>query len=604
MVANDAASRAPEIGSVLPAAASPDGSSGTDEAERRVAVGALPGEDPRRWRARGIRNLELSAGVVALLMAVLALFTALASFLPGFAFGAVILVQSPPLLPPVWSSASPTSPPTPGIAWLGSALAISAVIAATFACGLAFRGLHYLRRAVGGGAIEQPTALGPARYLLLGSALTAALYFLALVLGVWLLAYPSSPSPASPAGFVSADQSALAELAAVLAFWFFATVVLVALFQRAARTAITRTPPRGWADRSSLLMIAGATFYFAIIATPFWNATPFWIALYLAGAGAPEGALVLLPGWLFLAVGFGLGARGFGQLDRPVPASASSPEPALAPAGTARRSPSLAGRALPHRAGFLGALVVVAVVVLATTALYAAPSAGGAYGELEHSACVAGTPVAREVLWTPQVIINSPFGGTASGTITQIEANGTAFQQTTTWARNGTSDSIALALPWTIYRDHTDPVAGAGADAPCAGPYLARPSTASVLTTAWVSDENRTSDAGLPQQLNVSPEIAATDGSVLFSAGFTGPNEPVISNCPDGGRLSWTEESEYVHVDVPFDDDGVVRTAGATMDLLTNYTYATSIPGTFYVENLGELPDSFGSGLAFDYIPC
>lgn len=248
---------------------------------------------------------------------------------------------------------------------------------------------------------------------------------------------------------------------------------------------------------------------------------------------------------------------------------------------------------------------MVGIAIGVAVLIYAAPSAGGSFGELFHAVCSPGALVANETLWIPQLIINAPYGGYANGSYTQLDPSGNAFEQESTGASNGNTTISAVKGQWLVFLAHTGFALGPGANAPCQGPYVAQqtgPMNSYIIFE--LSKPSAVSDRGLPSNFTTGVSPGPVVGSVVFDAAYQTPTEATEEICGGPGQAVWSTHSEIERFTVPFMWKGVREDVTTTVAALANYTYSTQAPGLYSAEDLGSQPNGFGSGLTFDYQPC
>src|SRR5579875_3065719 len=110
-----------------------------------------------------------------------------------------------------------------------------------------------------------------------------------------------------------------------------------------------------------------------------------------------------------------------------------------------------------------------------------------------HLICSLGSQIGTEQLWTPIILLNSPYGGSAVGsssTSTQssirivsgdpdyggalIETSATDSVTSQISESNGSAGGVFELDTWTFYQAVTVRVGGDGQDNPCTQPYVAR----------------------------------------------------------------------------------------------------------------------------------
>ncbi len=239
----------------------------------------------------------------------------------------------------------------------------------------------------------------------------------------------------------------------------------------------------------------------------------------------------------------------------------------------------------PSRRAILLTLLVIAVVVAAIAVVPVAFSLP--WAPLFHYECAPGVQVASESLWTPEVLVNSPYGGFGNGT-------GNSFG---TRVMNGSSAGIFELDRWNISTSVRVVVAGPGANAACAG-YLARRDFGGGYASSWVGPRNVTSDVGQTMTF-----MNLAQGSVLFYNGFV-ETDRTVSTC-GSGPFVWEVSATSMAVDVPFPRAGGTELVSVTLQGAYNYTY--SFPGhfgTWAVDDLNAGSHAPGGGYAFQFTPC
>lgn len=273
------------------------------------------------------------------------------------------------------------------------------------------------------------------------------------------------------------------------------------------------------------------------------------------------------------------------------------------------RDPSLALRASKPSPGASSASVSRALALsVASLVIGAALGAGvvtvwAAVGN--PTECVRSQAVTTLPTLTPLLIVNSPYGGYANGTLTTY-ANSSYERSVTTWslgARNGSVGYLFVAANWTVWTTQRvgDPSGS------CAGVFVYS-EDASKATLETSSPENYTNDSQ-------APAYSGGDGPLGSGDPFpTGPFAPLYFNdsysrfsagyatCA-GVSLGIAVHSTYLRFQLPFTYQGSDHTASITVDELQNYTYSFSAGGDFDVDDLSG-DGGPGGGAAFAYLPC
>ncbi len=258
-----------------------------------------------------------------------------------------------------------------------------------------------------------------------------------------------------------------------------------------------------------------------------------------------------------------------------------SPTPDAAPSATTKP------RSLPlSRRTALLVLLVAAAVIAAVAVVPLAASLSWAL--VAHYECGPGVQVASDYLWTPLVLVNSPYGGFANGT-------GNGFG---TGVANGSSAGSFQLDQWNISTSVRVVVAGPGPNAICTG-YLARMGLpGGGYSAAWVGPRNATSDEG---QNNTSSVLGWH--SLVFHNAFVEADR-TVSTCNSGPVFLGAQATE-MRVDVPFPVLGGTAEVPVTLHGAYNYTY--TFPGHFGTWNIDDLNsgnNAPGGGWAFRFVPC
>ncbi len=255
------------------------------------------------------------------------------------------------------------------------------------------------------------------------------------------------------------------------------------------------------------------------------------------------------------------------------------------------------GRKLTGRR-ILFAVIAAAVLVAAIAVV---PLVVASWSLVAHYDCGAGAVVATRNLWSPVVLVNSPYGGFANGTRTNPIPLGTS--RMTTSATNGTAMGLFEMKEWSIAPWVRVLVAGPGTNAVCTGFVAAGNLSARYLEVVALPSPNTTSDAGQSAPLSFADLFGNVHSSVLSDNGYS-ESDLVVTTCGRGSVAMATRASR-ITVGIPFSLDGSSYTASATVDAALNYTY--SFPanfGTWSVDDLNVGAHAPGGGWAFSFTPC
>lgn len=234
-----------------------------------------------------------------------------------------------------------------------------------------------------------------------------------------------------------------------------------------------------------------------------------------------------------------------------------------------------------------------------------------------HIECrVLSTVVNTTYLWTPVILLNSPYGGSASGSdstylysqYTYSAGPVSLSSKTSQVATVQVSDSNGAAsgafelYKWVSYQTQDYAVIGDGLNQYCTQPYLSEISGNSLgLTFQGILPQGTTSDAKEPTNLSIY------DGHnfVTFNNGYTANNYP-ISTCGATGSYQVTQSTlETISVSIKISVSGSYYTVSGNMGMLygsgssTSFTY--NFPSYGYWDTT-ELSGSIGGALAFSYV--
>ncbi len=232
------------------------------------------------------------------------------------------------------------------------------------------------------------------------------------------------------------------------------------------------------------------------------------------------------------------------------------------------------------------------------TPLFAASSGGLVY----HYTCGrTGAPLAVERLWTPMILVNSPFGGVANATYTVPGV------EWSTSAKNGSADGLFSLDNWTVYATGALAVPGPGLNEPCRQSYTALDLRGSSIAGVTLLPVNTTTDAQEPTQISQLDVLTRTVyGSVIFANGYVPGTPTVFDSCgsPGLGLPTQPFRSTALLLQIPYILGNQVVNVSATLPDAVSFTYGFGIAGIWHFTdpNSGEHPS--GGGLAFDYAPC
>ena len=242
-------------------------------------------------------------------------------------------------------------------------------------------------------------------------------------------------------------------------------------------------------------------------------------------------------------------------------------------------------------------LIGLFVAGAVTTAFAALPLVVSvSWSPLDHFECRPGTVLAQERLLTPLLMLNAPYGGTASGTVHE--------SATTSWSatvHNGSATALFVLRNWSVARSLQVLAPGPGTNAECPE-FLAIPGFYNEYLGIDLLLTNSTSDVAEPTALSHSGY-----GSVLFHNGFVSGDGITMATCSWSGlRHGYLRTtSSRITVEVPFVWDRTTVTARATLEYLANYSYEFPAgAGTWSVDDLNLGTNAPGGGYAFTFTSC
>ncbi len=264
----------------------------------------------------------------------------------------------------------------------------------------------------------------------------------------------------------------------------------------------------------------------------------------------------------------------------PVPSSSKSPRGALS------------------RLDVMFALAVASLVV---TGLAVIPLVvGSPWSPVAHYECGPGPAVAKEELWTPVVLVNSPYGGSANGTGKYPIPGG--WSSDSVGAVNGSATAALVLETWSVSPSLPVLVAGPGPNAICTG-YLASGTMDGMYQSAALQPSGTTSDAGQATSIVRADPYANSYDSVRFDNGYS-EQDLSVTTCGTSSIVLGARAMS-IAIDVPFIKDGSTLTASATIDATFNYTYTFPANfGTWSIDDLNTGADAPGGGWAFSFAPC
>lgn len=256
------------------------------------------------------------------------------------------------------------------------------------------------------------------------------------------------------------------------------------------------------------------------------------------------------------------------------------------------------------------ASVVIAIVAFAAVAGLLLPTALGGWGPVLHWACVRGGPMAFTTVWAPAILVNAPYGGSASGNATipaGVIANGTLFGIADgTDASNGSFAGVFFHLRAQLFPQTSELEWGPGRNDRCTdseGVGLATDFNGTQVYSGILGGTGNWSDAAEPHEFDIHPGPGVYAETVYSSNAFRGANSKPVSTC-GGAAQSLPAVARGPTVLMSFLDQNRVTTIAFSVpfpEVFHYYFPANS--GTWQVDNLSA-PGGPGGGWAFSYSPC
>jgi len=274
----------------------------------------------------------------------------------------------------------------------------------------------------------------------------------------------------------------------------------------------------------------------------------------------------------------------------------------------------------------VGAMIIVLMNMGATVASPTRPSNGPQIGV--HSVCTLGSEVQTVDLWTPAILVNAPYLGSATALYTNGQSSSSSisigiqyaqFSSTTsTTAQYSQQVNVAggeatggfFLYPWNLYQTKSLTQPGEGEGNPCTTAYAAQISgTGNWIAYSPISIQingvytAQTSDAN--EAHTVVGDYAGTQyGSVNFDNSYSSSNIGAMDTCNNNGGIEGSSNTQTtsVSMSVTFTYNGGVTLSGSytqTTTLSTSFSYSFPTGYDWLQDQLGT--SSPVAGLAFDW---
>ncbi len=265
--------------------------------------------------------------------------------------------------------------------------------------------------------------------------------------------------------------------------------------------------------------------------------------------------------------------------------------------------------------------VTVILLLLLPLSLYI--STVGASGNFDHFylTCQA-TPVSSQLLWTPIIIVASPYGGNATGSssvyswgsFTFAFAEYTSYTFTTqheTTNEIGASNGEVVGLfeldNWTIYKLQTVSAIGIGNNNPCAASYTAQLTAHSnYKQTYTLLPCGSKVDSNIPQSFSMTDNQnhQVYSSVILPSLDYT-TDQGGVGTCNSVGVTQSVTASQWITGSIGISISGysvsgsLAITQGSGNSVTFTYTFPKNGVWTWTY-----LSGQASPGLAFNYAPC
>lgn len=223
------------------------------------------------------------------------------------------------------------------------------------------------------------------------------------------------------------------------------------------------------------------------------------------------------------------------------------------------------------------------------------------FGILTHISCGTGSVVASAVLWTPRLLLNSPYLGSA-----WANSSGWGVGPLT----NGSSVGVFSLEEWNLSPRQDRTVLGSGVDAPCAGGWAVNATARGGLVSYSLghplvaSDAQEIGNFSMTDWLPFSADYGQNFSSVYFQNGLPNLSDRTVSTCGGPSAQLGASSSGYP-VTVPF-EVGPAHVLVATT-VLSPVAYSYGFPadaGVWPVFTGGSPGAGSLGGWAFGYAPC
>ncbi len=268
---------------------------------------------------------------------------------------------------------------------------------------------------------------------------------------------------------------------------------------------------------------------------------------------------------------------------------------------------------------------VSAVIAIGIAILFAVPATATAQPQFDHPlyGCTESGTVASQVLWTPALLVASPYKGSATGSTGQSSfgsftfafAQFTSITSTTSEAQtsqlsvsNGEYAGLFYPDTWTEYSLKTFEYFGTGQSNPCTASYLDEITSQSTYGQGKdLLPSGSTSDVNVPGSFSM---LDTQNGQTYSSVQLTG----LSYTANDGGYGSCNIQGQYTYsvsastwasggITIPIGTD-LQSSFAITQGSSTNTVYTYTFPGDTGTWSWTTLSGQSSPGLSFTFAPC
>jgi hypothetical protein len=226
----------------------------------------------------------------------------------------------------------------------------------------------------------------------------------------------------------------------------------------------------------------------------------------------------------------------------------------------------------------------------------------------DHSYCAANALTSGQ-LWTPVILLNSPYGGSSQGSSTTTTYTSYSFaydnlgsfsSSTSSYVSSELSDSNGAASgffqldTWTIYSLHTVSEPGPGLNEVCTASESAEiTETSSNIYTTYLVQPGTQSDVNELTSFSFNGY-----GSATFSNGYTSQTGTYYNCAPSSFSTGETDQTS-VSASISLNGYAVSGTATMTSSATTSFTYNFPNSGTWHWQSLDG--SATNGAWSFDY---